>query len=102
MKIGRIVTSVQTAAKTKVDQGRVETLQLLSIGNLIAIDKGLIKGSKFVKGEPSGAKEQSSNFSPSEILFILDITKEQWNHRMEIKVQELTGKNVRQELKDEH
>jgi hypothetical protein len=74
----------------------------LSVGNLIAIDKELIKGSKFVKGETSGAKEQSSNFSPSEILFILDITLEQWNHRMEIKVQELTGKNVSLELKDKH
>ena len=98
----RSVTSSQTAAKQNEDKARAEALRNASLGNLTATDKQLIMSSKVVEMEPSSAKKQPPNNSPSEMLCILGTTSKHLKHRMEIQAQKEAREDRRLDLKAEH
>jgi hypothetical protein len=102
LKNVRSVTSSQTAAKKNEDRARADALRNASLGFLTAPDKQLIKSSKVVEVEPSSAKKQPANNSPSEIICILGNTSEHLKYRMEIKAQKEARKDRRLKLKGKH
>ena len=88
--------------KKNEDRARAGALRNASLGMLTAADKQLIKSSELAEVEPSSAKKQPANNSPSEMLHILGNTSEHLSHRMEIKAQKEARKDRRTEHKQQH
>ena len=95
-------TSFQTVAKNNENRARAKAIRNASFGKLTAVDKQWIKNSELAEVEPSSAKKQLANNSPSEMLCILGNTSKHLSHRMEFKAQKETRKDRRLELRAEH
>ena len=95
-------TSSQSAAKKNEDRARAEAHRKDSLGKLTAADKQLIKSSELAEVEPSSAKKQPPNNSPTEMLYILGNASKNLSHTLEIKAQKEARQDGQLDLKAEH